>query len=407
MGKTIGILTFHRAYNYGAQLQCYSLFHRISAEFSDCKVEVIDFESKTMADYYKLTGIKKLLLSLSLVEKKHGLLKTKIAVKWFLDIFNNKHSDSFVKNRNTSIRSGIRYLTLSSDCVVGEAQEFVNCFGNKYDIIVVGSDAVWNDKQVGNPNPFYLDGIGAIKMSYAASSYGMDFQDTWDESLASLFSSFSYLGLRDDATCAYVRNYCPEMKVFHNCDPSIFLNLKKLPVSIETVKEKLKSKGVDLSRPIIGLMCENWLAKQVRSNLGDQYQYVALYCWNDYADFYADNLCPFEWAIVFSLFSATFTHFFHGTLFSIKNHAVTFSIERRTAYSKKYKTKIVDVLNRIGLPEIHYFEDELDCENWELIKNQVSIGMSDQIKSKIDHAMLEESKTALSFFESLKEIING
>lgn len=407
MGKTIGIFTFHKAYNYGAQLQCYSLFHRIRSEFPDCKVEVIDFESKTMADYYELTGIKKLLLSLSSAEKKHFLLKTKIVVKWFLDVFNNKHRDSFIKNRNISIRSGIRNLSLSSDCVVGEAKDFVNCFGNKYDIIVVGSDAVWNDKQVGNPNPFYLDAINTIKMSYAASSYGMDFQETSDESLASIFSSFSYLGLRDDATSAYVRYYCSEMNVFHNCDPSIFLDLKKLPVSIETVKEKLIRKGVDFNRPIIGLMCDNWLAKQVRSNLGDQYQYVALYCWNDYADFYADNLSPFEWAVVFGLFSATFTHFFHGTLFSIKNHVVTFSIERRTPYSKKYKTKIVDVLDRIGLSDIHFFEDELDSKNWELIKTTVSNGMSDQIRDKVDYAILEESKTAISFFEALKETING
>ena len=49
----IGILTFHRAYNYGAFLQCYSLQKELKARFPECDIKVIDYESLNMANYYK------------------------------------------------------------------------------------------------------------------------------------------------------------------------------------------------------------------------------------------------------------------------------------------------------------------------------------------------------------------
>ena len=41
--KKIGILTFHKAINYGAYLQAFSLSERLKKEFSDCHVEIIDY----------------------------------------------------------------------------------------------------------------------------------------------------------------------------------------------------------------------------------------------------------------------------------------------------------------------------------------------------------------------------
>ena len=46
----------------------------------------------------------------------------------------------------------------------------------EYDVIIVGSDAVWNWQIRRFPNPYFLgDGCNAIRMSYAASSFGQDY----------------------------------------------------------------------------------------------------------------------------------------------------------------------------------------------------------------------------------------
>lgn len=44
--KRIGILTYHRSFNYGALMQSYSLSTRIAKDFPEAKVELIDYCSK-------------------------------------------------------------------------------------------------------------------------------------------------------------------------------------------------------------------------------------------------------------------------------------------------------------------------------------------------------------------------
>ena len=152
-------------------------------------------------------------------------------------------------------------------------------------------------------------------------------------------------------------------------------------------------------------MCDDWLAKQVRTNLGNDYQYVAVYSWNNYSDFYMDELTPFEWALAFKFFNATFTHFFHGTLFSLKNHVITFAIEKRTQYALRYKTKIVDVLDRLDMANIHFFDDELNTNNWNVIKQTVENGINEEYISKIENGISKEVKSSDSFFEAIRNFI--
>ena len=56
--KKIGILTFHRAENYGAVLQTYALQEYISKMSSNYEVEVIDYRSPFIEKYYKLLSFK-------------------------------------------------------------------------------------------------------------------------------------------------------------------------------------------------------------------------------------------------------------------------------------------------------------------------------------------------------------
>ena len=65
--KRVHVLTFHRALNYGAILQCYSLYKTIS---QICECDVIDYRACCIENRYKvfvpgksLKGIVKALLS--------------------------------------------------------------------------------------------------------------------------------------------------------------------------------------------------------------------------------------------------------------------------------------------------------------------------------------------------------
>ena len=97
------------------------------------------------------------------------------------------------------------------------------------------------------------------------------------------------------------------------------------------------------------------MGKMIRSFWGDKYQIVAVYYPNQYADVYLPELTPFEWAVVFSFFKITFTRYFHGTIFSLKNGTPTISIDDWSLGENDQYSKLEDVLIRTDLKS-HYFK---------------------------------------------------
>lgn len=408
--KKIGILTFHSAFNYGAFLQCYSLCSAVKIKYPDADIEVIDYTSKKLSDYYSGSFLKSTKSKLDSSKKSGLILKIKVLVSSIIELLIGCTERKFNIARNKSIKSGLKYLPLSCENIIASTEkEFLALFDNKYDIIIVGSDAIWNNKQTETPNIYYLHNLNnkTIRMSFAASCYGLPYKtesvhdlDYFKEAL----NRYSYIGVRDSETENYIHLTNLDKPIFHNCDPSLFLDLSSLPVDIESVKDKFREKGVCFDKPIIGLMCNDWLAKQVRGKLGDAYQYIALYQWNNYSDFYMDNLSPFEWALSFSLFQATFTHYFHGTMFSLKNGTLTFAIEKESDYLKNYKTKIKDALERMGLLNLYYVDNQMNANDWHRIIDSTKRGASQDYKEIVRNGIELEASNKNTFFDALDSI---
>lgn len=325
----IGILTFHRSYNYGAFLQCYSLSKRLTEDFPDDEVYVIDYSFDDNIAYHDMEN------------KATGKIKT------------------FLTNRNRSISGAVDCLPLSEERIISKSyKDLYSEISKKYDVIVIGSDAVFNWNGKGLPNAFMPIEIKGPKfVSFAASSHGAAYSKA-DKSVIDnakkSFEMFSYLGVRDITTENMIR-YCGcEAEVFHNCDPTVFLDLNALPVDMEKLAKKLMNYGIDLNKPIVGIMAGDLIGRGIKKYFKDSIQLVAVYQPNKYADFIIDDLNPFEWARVFSFFSATITHFFHGTMFSFKNNIPTIITEIQSQYSKEHDTKIVDLLKRTGLTEFYF-----------------------------------------------------
>lgn len=123
-------------------------------------------------------------------------------------------------------------------------------------------------------------------------------------------NDFDFIGVRDVATENFVKYALPSKEVHHTCDPTIFLDMDKIPVDMLKLRQKLEKVGIDLSKPIIGMMGSHQTAQIIRKIYGDKYQIVAVYEPCDLADFSLCYLSPYEWARVFSFFSLTFSTFF-------------------------------------------------------------------------------------------------
>lgn len=125
----IGILTFHRSINYGAFMQCYALSHELMSRYPEHQVEVIDFEYL----------------------RKHNMYKAPMKnIPFGLEYY-------FKYQR---FQSDLKRLPLSSKTFITENTEDLCDFISKnYDIVIVGSDAVWAYQgKMPIDNPYWLFG---------------------------------------------------------------------------------------------------------------------------------------------------------------------------------------------------------------------------------------------------------
>lgn len=390
----IGILTYHRSLNYGAVMQASVLASEIKRRFPNTEVEIIDYMSKRMDRYYKM---------ITLYRGKESVFHIKERLQMYM-----------------AFQRGLKELPLSKQKLISDDTEKVyHWLDGRYDIIIVGSDAVWNYHTRGLPNPYFPSGDVKCKyMSYAASCNGLGISD-FNEIKASdrdlikaSLQNFSYIGVRDLQTEAFVHSILPQAKVYHNCDPSL-LSQNLVHADRSSLIKKLEEKyHYDSKKPTIAFMLSNHngtikreLAKRIKEYYGDKYQTVSLYSYNPYADIpYIADLTPQEWSIIFGLFDITISKYYHGTLFSLLNGTpvVTVGAEKSIA---GMPNKITDVMERLGILDCYFPTENKSFADWEALLRKVDKCLNRKSQITIDESIAEERTSADSFFEILQKLI--
>lgn len=168
----IGILTFHRACNYGAVLQTYALQKAIASFNVQC--EIIDYRCEAIEKTYKNFYIHSYSLK--------GFISA--IIHYPLRLIRNIIFKRFIK----------RFLKLSNI-----SYNRNNIQKMKYDKFVVGSDQVWNENITDGDPTFYLDFVydHAKKISYAASfgSSAIDLEK--QKKYLHYLSSFNSISVRE------------------------------------------------------------------------------------------------------------------------------------------------------------------------------------------------------------------
>lgn len=144
--KKVGIVTFHRALNYGAVLQSYALQKTVSSLGANC--EIVDYICPRITlDYkpfriYKNQFVKSFAKSCVMCRRR---AKRRDAFKPFFDNYLVKSKKSYHPKDLSSLK-------------------------NDYDIFIAGSDQVWSPRCVGfDPAYFLTFANDEQKYSYAAS----------------------------------------------------------------------------------------------------------------------------------------------------------------------------------------------------------------------------------------------
>jgi len=184
----VGIITFHRAYNYGAVLQCYSLSKYLNLQGYDC--EVVDYFPQYFVDGYSLFP-SKYLSDKTLKQKLYSIFEIFVTLPVKIRRYNK--FKKFLSN-----------IPLSSQQYNERNIDF-----QKYDIVIYGSDQIWNRKLTNGFDAVFTGSIKKNKstkyITYAASTTLFDKNEEYNY-YANIIKNFDYITVREESFNIYLNS---------------------------------------------------------------------------------------------------------------------------------------------------------------------------------------------------------
>lgn len=332
----IGILTFHRAYNYGAVLQAFALSETLKT--LGYEVEIIDYWPDYFRKQYYLVPQK----AHSLKDFKKQLKR--VVGKVFLKRTLNERNKNFEDFIDT-------YLLNSRDKF--RTYKDVEKALSKYDVVITGSDQVWNNRCANFDKVFFLDfNIPVRKYSYAAS-FGFDrIPNEFKEEYKKRLSGFEGYSVRENTGVQILSDLIGVDSTLC-CDPTLLMNSKMWRSTLEieqgeedyilvyyvTKADTVRKEAQKISREkncrVISIPC--------------QVAFPELYAEKDRkAGFEVVNSCsPKQFVEYFAHAKYVITNSFHGTVFSLIFHK-----KMKTQFVQdtgKTNNRVIGLMKNVGL----------------------------------------------------------
>ncbi|MDU0808908.1 polysaccharide pyruvyl transferase family protein [Aquirufa regiilacus] len=286
----IGILTFHRAHNYGAVLQAYALQEVLKELGHD--VKFIDHINKEIMGAYKIVNLRQFFIGKGL----------RFFPELYLLWYRYKRSvffNLFIKS-NLSIDSNIAFDSLEDN----------------YDAIIVGSDQVWNYDLTGGFDEYYWANFKnkntKIKIvSYAASMEVPNMSEKEKSLIARLLNNFDSIGVREDSLKEHLQPLTSR-NINVVADPTLLTDINlwnKIAV------RPLSSKPYLLLYQVRNNSKNEVLAKKVAEKLNLEIVYLSARIDTKNSSF-CRSASPSEYLGLFKYASFVLCSSFHGTVFS-------------------------------------------------------------------------------------------
>ncbi|MBP3716169.1 MAG: polysaccharide pyruvyl transferase family protein [Paludibacteraceae bacterium] len=283
----IGILTFHRAKNYGAILQCYALMC-VLRSFGH-EVEILDYRNGFLEGKYKIFSLNE--------------LKNRIGGIRSLARYLKKAPNRYIRSKKFDefVSVNIPLSSSFSDAVT---------IPQSYDAYVIGSDQLWNDSLTGTFDDVFLGEFPHPKNSkvvgYAISSNVVAIRKMGRQKLENVVANFSKLSFREKTLSDLAREItgCQVPVVV---DPTL---LTDYSVWEPLVNKKYADENYVLSYQIRGNAREKAQLLKQAKELGEK-----LNCKVIDVDYRKHDVYDFLSLLKYAKYVVTSS--FHGTAFSI------------------------------------------------------------------------------------------
>lgn len=280
----IGVLTFHRCINYGSYWQAISLVAGLRQKGHEAYI--LDHHSKRVNRAEWKCGLQPVLPT-PVPPGDMPLYREKI--QRFFQVF--------------------EHMPLSKKFVLEQPETM-----DTYDLIVVGSDEVWNlaHPWYGSCPIFYGEGLNApLLVSYAASFGNYDAAWGLEPQWAARLRNFDMISVRDENSKNIVRNAI-DMKPEVVLDPCLQFHLEPSPRELNHLpRAYIAVYGHNFS-PAFSVHISSYARARNLPLISIGYR-------NDWADEQWITADPHDYAHFIANCTALATNFFHGCVFALRN----------------------------------------------------------------------------------------
>ena len=204
----IGVLTFHGSYNYGSVLQAYALQTYIEKLASQtgirCEYEILNYrpaEQKKLYAKPQLSSVRNLVKRL-MYEPYRGKLDEQ-----------GSEFETFIS----------QYLNTTREFTDSEV---LPSFTEKYDVLLAGSDQIWNVRAKDFTYGYLFEGCAPHKVSYAASLGPLEIDwSLYDkERYVADLKEFNRISVREEKSREQLNKICPDLSCETHIDPTLLLD---------------------------------------------------------------------------------------------------------------------------------------------------------------------------------------
>lgn len=343
--KKVGIMTFHKSFNYGSALQAWALSQYLMKKNYD--VCIADY---TPNNYSQLYG-------LFFTPKNIRLLARDFLHLLWLPFLLRRKKDFINFQRNNLPLSNKQY-----DYIKGISE-----FAAEKDIMITGSDQIWNPDAIDFGMDFLLKGIHNVKkISYAASLGQSDFCNAKNkDEIINCLLDYDYISVREHTGARKLKNLIGEKKnISVVLDPTLLLD-KEMYEEItskrfyrqpyiffysvnftEDAMEAATKISRTLNLPVFTLMSSTGTRKYLKYQ-----RIIKLSEGNAGPSGFLDLIKNAEYVV---------TDSFHGVAFSIIFEKNFISINRKINDMPRNDERIMNILKQLHLLDRFVFLEELD-----------------------------------------------
>lgn len=356
----IGILTFHCACNYGAVLQCYALQRFLVQSGHDAVV--VDYRPAAVADGYRWFDIRRF----------WGRTPARFIQKSMSEI-------KVIGNRRRRYKAFGDFIKASiplTDHIRGCDE--MPALAGEFDMLVVGSDQVWNRRITGGTDKIYW-GDFERPSSTRMVSYAASMEDGMDSDVVAavqrFLPGFDAVSVREEGLRLALSALIPEVKVDVVADPVLLLDKEGWN---DLASERIVNEPYLLFYQVRQSALAYFTARQLAERKG-----LKLICLS--AKVELDNseevacASPADFVSLFRYASFVVTTSFHGTAFSVIYGKEFVCIDVSDGKGSRQKN-LLDKLglgNRIVQDVLH--AEELPSINAENLKSKLEEYRNDSI----------------------------